>query len=346
VAVQRADEARPTDLLPDLRTGLPLILRPGDRFLTVDMRLLSYEPPGQVRYAWRIDGIDTEWNIQREPNLRFTMLPYGEHRLRLRAIDGEGRWTPGERIVPLVVLRPLFLRWWFLAACALLLAGAVFALVRYRERQLRRVLQVRDRIAMDLHDEVGSDLSGIVLFSSAVASQAGTLPPKAAAMLQRIADNSTRAMEGMNDIVWSVNTTHDHLSDVVDRMQAYAQPLCDAAGIELLLEVPPALAARRLGMEERKSLYLIFKEAVNNAVKHARCSRIEVRMRAVDKRIELSVADNGKGLRATVTTDTSLGGNGLVNMQRRASGIGGELTHRSRAGGGTEVILLIATGRA
>jgi two-component sensor histidine kinase/outer membrane protein assembly factor BamB len=341
---QTSDSAQLTDRTAAVLHGDPITLRPGDRFFTVDMALLTYDDPALIRYAWRIEGIDQEWNRQVEPHLRFTALPYGEHVLHITAMDADGRSSAHELTVPIIVLRPVYLRGWFIALCALCVAAIIYAVFRYRVRQLRQVIRVRDRIAMDLHDEVGSNLSGIVLFSSAVNKNANDLPEKAAGMLHRISDNSTRAMESMNDIVWSVNSQHDRLGDVLDRMRAYAQPLCEATGIDLTLDSAPGLSERKLGMEERKSLYLIFKEAVNNAIKHAQCSRITVELRPAGKRIELVVQDNGRGLSPTPGTDASLGGNGLGNMQRRATSVGGEFTVARRSEGGTEVRLRIPTG--
>lgn len=342
VHLQERDGTRPTDLTAAVRSGAPIVLRPGNRFFTVGMALLNYDEPSRIRYAWRIDGFDADWNMQPEPHLRISALPYGEHVLRIKAQDGDARWSKNEITLPIVVVRPIHLRWWFFLLCAVLVAAIVYAVFRYRIQQLRRVMHVRDRIAMDLHDEVGSSLSGIVLFSSAVKNQAGALPEKSAAMLHRIADNSTRAMESMNDIVWSVNTRNDQLVHVIDRMQAFAQPLCEASEIELAFHIAEGLSSRKLGMEERKSLYLIFKEAVNNAVKHARCSRIDVHLRrATDGGIELVVADNGIGLREEAPREPSLGGNGLGNMLRRAEDAGGTLVHRPSSPTGTEVVLVI-----
>jgi two-component sensor histidine kinase len=320
--------------------GRELVMHPADRFIHLDMVLLSYDEPDLVRYAWRLEGIDEEWNIQREQILRFTTLPYGRHSLRLRGIDREGRWSD-ELTVPILVLRPIYLRWWFVLGVAGLVALTVYAAVRYRISQLRRVIAVRDRIAMDLHDEVGSNLSGIVLFSSVVAGQRDMLPPGTAAMVDRIARSSTRAIEDMNDIVWSVNSLHDQLSDVIDRMQVYAQPLCDAADIEFHIEVADSLRHRKLGMEQRRALYLVFKEAVTNAVKHAGCTRITVELRTVGAQLELVVEDNGRGVEAAAVPAGTLGGHGLGNMQRRASEVGGSFTMTPGVDAGLRVILYI-----
>lgn len=337
VQLQAGDSARPRDLSRTVIAGEAITLRPSDRYFTIDMALLSYDDPAQVRYAWRLEGIDLDWNMQREPQLRFASLPFGEHLLRVKALDAEGRWSPNELTIPIHVIRPLYLRWWFITAVILLLASIIYYAVQYRIRQLRNVLLVRDRIALDLHDEVGSKLSSIVLFSAAVRNSTNALSDKSATMLARIADNSRVAMESMNDIVWSVNSANDTMADLLHRMRAYARPICEAAGIELHFDLPQDLLVQQLGMVQRKSLYLIFKEAINNAVRHAACKRINVVLRASGSAVELVVIDDGTGLRAEALRNEQLGGNGLGNMRRRAVEVGGTLDVSSQADAGTRI---------
>ena len=338
VQLQHGDDAGATDLTDEVTAGNMLIMRPNDRYFTLDLALLSYDPPSQVRYAYRIDGIDNDWNVQADPHLRFVSLPYGEHLLRLRAMDAEGRWTNDELRMHVVVLRPFYLRWWFIAACVLLVAGTVYAFFRYRMQRLREVIRVRDRIARDLHDEVGSRLSSNVLFTTAVRNS-NVLAGRADTMLQRIAENSKAALEGMNDIVWSVNSGNDALEDVLHRMRAYAQPLCEAAGIALAFDAPAPLLVQRLGMEERKSLYLVFKEAVANAVRHAHCTRIRVALREERGELLLTVEDDGQGFATADLPKDTLGGNGLGNMQRRAQEVGGAVEVTNGPVGGTVITL-------
>jgi two-component sensor histidine kinase len=340
--VQAADGVR-VDHTLNVLEGHQLVMAPTDKFLGLELVLLCYDKPERVRYAWRIDGLDSEWNFQREPSLRFTTLPFGEHRLRLRGLDREGVWSE-ELTVPIRVLRPIHLRWWFIATVIVLVAAIVYAGMRYRIMQLRHIMKVRDRIAMDLHDEVGSSLSRILLFSSAVAGHRDKLPQAAATMLDRITRNSSKAIEDMNDIVWSVNAMHDQMADVLDRMQAYAQQLCDAAGFVFTIIAPESLRQRKLGMEQRRTLYLVFKEAVNNAVKHSGGAHIEARLQITGTILELVVEDDGHGLGPVAVPTTSMGGHGLGNMQRRAAEAGGFAKIGPATGGGTRVLLSMDIG--
>lgn len=336
VKVLREQDDRLEDLTAAVLAGPVATMRTKDRFISIEMALLSYEDPSLLTYAWRMDGIDLDWNMQREPFLRLTALPYGDHLLRIKAQDAQGRWSD-ELKVPITRETPLHLRWWFIALFALVLVAGIVALFRYREQQLRQVIRMRDRIATDLHDEVGSNLSSIVLFSTAVSKHTDTLPEFASGMLQRMKDNSKRAMESMNDIVWSVNSGHDSMEDLLDRMRAYAEPLCEAADITVEFDVDAGPLTRKLEMEQRKNLYLIFKEAVSNAVRHSNCTRITVSLLLVNGSIELVVGDDGIGLPAEAAGGISLGGNGLGNMARRATEIGGSVKVVANGSKGTRV---------
>jgi len=301
--------------------------------------LLSYEKPANVLYGWRIDGVDNDWNNQRDPELRLVSLPYGSHRLHIRAKGGSGEWNEQELALTINVIRPWYLRWWAVVLFATAIIGGVYLLFRIRLARVRAVMAMRDRIALDLHDEVGSTLSSVALFSTALRNTNRTHSEKESNMLDRIAENSAQAMESMNDIVWSVNTRYEKLSDVKDRMLAYAGPLAETCAWDLEIHVEEGLEDLRLSMNERKNLYLVFKEAVNNAAKHARCDMVRVQVRKQGQGLELTIVDNGAGVTGEAQGRNGLGGNGLRSMKERAEAIGGSLLVEQAEQGGTVITL-------
>jgi signal transduction histidine kinase len=167
----------------------------------------------------------------------------------------------------------------------------------------------------------------------------GERPEEESRMLERIAENSALAMEGMNDIVWSVNTRYEKLSDVEDRMLAYAGPIAEAKGWELEIDVEDAIRRLRLNMNERKNVYLIFKEAVNNIAKYAECDHVRITLKRSGQGVELCVQDNGVGLSPGAMDNGTLGGNGLSGMRQRAEAVKGDLDIRPVHEGGTLVTL-------
>lgn len=330
------DEERLVDRTAEVVRSGAITMGPLDRFFTLHVALLSFEEAGAVLYGWRVDGVDVGWNQQRETSIRFASLPFGTHLLRIRAKGGSGEWTP-ELVLTVHVLRPWYWRWWAIALYVLAITAGIYALFRYRLDKVRAMVAMRDRIALDLHDEVGGTLSSVALFSTVMRNRKGERPDEEKAMLERIAENSALAMEGMNDIVWSVNTRYERIADVEDRMLAYAGPIAEAKGWELAIEVEQGIRDMRLTMVERKNLYLIFKEAVNNAAKYAQCDRVEVRMVRAEHGVELTVRDNGVGL--TSANGNGLGGNGLRGMHQRAAELKGELNIATHAEGGILITL-------
>jgi signal transduction histidine kinase len=265
-------------------------------------------------------------------------LPYGDHLLRIKAQGSDGIWSVHELTVPIRVVRPVHLRWWFIALCALAVSALVYAIFRYRLDQAKKVLAMRDRIAADLHDEVGSSLSNIAMFGELMRDQLADQPPKVRRMVDRITSNSAKALEGMNDIVWNVNTRSEGTEHLVARMRSFAAQAAEAKGFVLRFEVAGDLRAVKLDMMHRKHLYLIFKEAVNNAAKYSGCTELQVSLTAQGNGIRLVVGDNGRGF-AEGEQDARGGGQGLSGMRKRAAEIGAGITVLSVVGEGTTIIL-------
>ncbi|MCB0811407.1 MAG: hypothetical protein KDB96_19170, partial [Flavobacteriales bacterium] len=212
----------------------------------------------------------------------------------------QGRNSAGVRdiagaTVLLVVTPPWWGTWWFRALVVLFVAGALYALYRYRLAQQLRLAHVRDRIARDLHDEIGSTLSSVALHSEVALREGANGANGHAETLARISASTSEMMERMNDIVWAVNSHNDDLLHVVQRMKAFAAQLTEAAGMRLDFHFDERLAERPLSMLQRKNLYLIFKEAVNNAVKHSRASLVSVQLGREQGVYVLRVTDDGMG---------------------------------------------------
>jgi signal transduction histidine kinase/DNA-binding response OmpR family regulator len=124
-----------------LKTG-KILMKPNDRFIQLDFALLEFSNSENIAYEWQIEGVDAGWNRQSEPSLRFSSLPYGKHRLRIRAQAADGSFSKEEIALDLVVLRPVYLRWWFLLLLAALLVAGTWLWLRNRTRQHQRLADV------------------------------------------------------------------------------------------------------------------------------------------------------------------------------------------------------------
>ena len=201
----------------------------------------------------------------------------------------------------------------------------------YRGRQLLRLNDIRNKIAGDLHDDIGSTLNSISIYSE-VAKKNDEDHDEA---LEMIGDSSRRIIDAMSDIVWTINPENDSFEKIIFRMKSLAYNLFRAKKIEYTFQVDEDLNDRKLSLEERRSFYLIFKEAVNNLVKYAGATRASITLTSEKNMVRLCIRDNGIGF----DTSGNNSGNGLKNMKRRAAEMNAEIKIESQPGSGTQVEL-------
>jgi len=218
-----------------------------------------------------------------------------------------------------------------IAGIGFLLLVAFFVFQRFRLRQKVKELRIRNKIASDLHDEVGSALSSISLLSGMANMQPGGKDD----IIRKIGETTRETLESMNDIVWSIQPKKDKLTDVVNRMRQYGQQLFTPLGTGFEFTVQGDIADLPLNMEQRKNLYLIYKEALNNAAKYAGARNISVTIGSRARKVVLVITDDGKGFDTTAQQE----GNGLYTMRERAAILKGELDTKSIPGGGTTITL-------
>jgi signal transduction histidine kinase len=227
-------------------------------------------------------------------------------------------------------------------------------LYRYRVAQIIQLERVRTRIATDLHDDIGASLSKIAILSEVVHQR---VAPLAAAdnqinePLDVIAGTSREMVDSMSDIVWAINPTKDHLSDLIGRMRNLAGEMTELCDIGLRVHLSGIENKDlHLGTDLRREVYLIFKETINNLVKHAGCERVEVEFRLESDWLIIKVKDDGCGFDLKAISNSNgngssngatRGGNGLINMRRRAASLGGSYEIESSVGQGTTTTLRV-----
>lgn len=230
-------------------------------------------------------------------------------------------------------------RYLLISLIALLVTATGFVFYRVRLRQRIADLHFRNKVASDLHDDVGSALSSISIFSEVARQKLVSPSDSARPAIEKIGDISRSVLEDMSDIVWAISPQNDSVKTLKERMETFGRSLLTELGIEFHLSIDDKIADLKLGMELRKNLYLIYKEGLNNAVKYSKASRIDVSLRVVGKEVQLSISDNGVGFEA----QTAKTGNGLKNMRQRAQEIGAFFEIKSGANRGTELNLQLKT---
>jgi ligand-binding sensor domain-containing protein/two-component sensor histidine kinase len=290
--------------------------------------------PG-TKYAYKLVGEDTGWVMagdQRQIN--FSRLAPGNYTFMVRASNSNGVWSAESASVRFYIRPPFVKTAWFYALVLIITAGLFYALYRFRLRQLTRTEQIRSEISRNLHDEVGSTLTNISLSSLLAQKQLhdeNTLNK----ILKRIYEDSQHVSESMREIVWSINPKIDTLGESLPRMLHYASELLEAEDIEVHAEISPGIEDLKLTMEQRRDLYMIFKETVNNLAKHSKATQVNIRFDLADKMLTMIVSDNGIGF----DTTARLINNGIKNMQERAQRHQWKLYIRSASGAGTNINL-------
>lgn len=201
-----------------------------------------------------------------------------------------------------------------------------------RSRSLIEMERMRNTIARDLHDDLGSSLSSINILSQLALSQNNK---QAQSYLHLIHDHSTKMMESMSDIVWSINPNHDSLEQVLIKIKEFAAEILEPKNISYSFTGIDIVKNVTLNVEQRKNIFLIFKEAINNAAKYSQGSHVEFNVGISGEIIQFSIRDNGKGF----DEEQVRPGNGLKNMETRAKDILGSLKRVSTPGEGMSISL-------
>ena len=293
--------------------------------------------PEKTSYEYTLyKGGDTVWNkIEGKPELTLSEITPGKYQLLLRAGNGFGDYSEKITAFPLEVIPPFLQTTWFKIIVLASVVLIFYGLYWYRLQQIKKLQIVRNNLASDLHDDIGSTLNSISIYSEVAKQQAGKEIPA----LDLIGLNSRKIIESMSDIMWTINPENDSFEKIIIRMRSFAYQLLKAKKVEYTFEVDEKLNSIALPMQVRKNFYLVFKEAITNVVKYSEASRVSIDLFEKNKIIVLKIRDNGKGIPVNAQTL----GNGLMNMTRRAKEISAELNIISANGGGTEIELMLKT---
>ena len=300
-----------------------------------DFSSISFNNADNLSYQYKLDAIDDEWSESSNRGYKeYTSLRPGKYTFYVRAVSREG--VISDETTFTFRIHPAFYQTvWFYLLILILIAAVVYMFYRNRINHMIKTERIRSRIASDLHDDIGSTLSSIFLMSEMTSSSDNQ--SRLAEVLKKIGANSREILHSMDDIIWSVNPQDDSLISLTVRLREYAIPVCEAREIALSMNIDDTTDRIKLGMDERRNIFLITKEAINNAVKHSGCTALSVVFAVTGKYIEASVSDNGCGFDPQSPTSR----NGVANMKRRAQQIAAHLTILSENNTGTTIQLKV-----
>ncbi len=305
--------------------------------LTFEFTALNFTNAASNQFAYMLEGVDEDWVYTTNRFVRYNKLRKGDYVFRVKASNDNNIWNETGDSITITIIPPWYNTIVFYCACVLAGAGLLYALYRFRLAQVIRIERLRNKISADLHDDIGSSLSSINMLSSLGKNEVPLDGEQSQRILNRIHVTTRQTMDNMADIVWAINPKNDTIGDFRTRMRQYLSDTLETQNIQYTFQVQEKLLTNKLSMEFRRDLYLIFKEAVNNAAKYAQANVIAIELKEVDGLLILNVEDNGTGF----NPQTVIRGNGLSNMQSRAQTLGGNLQIESAPGKGCVVRLSV-----
>lgn len=361
-----------------LTDGEAIELSYSDKFFSFEFTALDFTSPEKNQYAYKLEGFDHDWMyIGNRRFASYTNIDAGEYLFKVKGSNNDGIWNEKGASIKLIIIPPFYRTWWAYNFYVIAFLAALFFLRQFelnkrkkkeeavlkeerekaklREAHLRaekaelqakalesekeiEKQQIRNRIASDLHDEIGSNLSSISLLSSLVkqnfpAEKNAELNGDIKKYLSEIENASRSSTESIRDIVWFVNPMSDQMNSLITKMRETANLMLSNIQFELnCFEIKPD---EKINPELKRNLYLIYKEALNNIVKHSGAKFVKILVEEINKVFRIVIEDNGKGF----IVNEAESGNGLKNLQFRAQQIKGDLKIDSVPGIGTKLEL-------
>lgn len=311
----------------DLNAMESISLSHRQNFFSFEFASMDFSDPQKNNFMYVLEGIDDDWIVSGERNYAsYTKIDPGHYLFRVRGTNRDGNWSENEASINLSITPPFWQRWWFRGTLIAIALMSFYGVHLYRIRRVREIERLRTRIASDLHDDIGSALTRISVFSQQIMSQEelGRIR-KATAKINEL---SREVLTTMSDIVWSIDARNDTLADVLSRIQDLTHMLLTDQDVIVSFKHKGMDAKKPLKVHIRQNLYYIFKEAIHNIARHSGAGRVEIEMENTHAEFRMRISDNGSGYEPEAVK----GGNGIRNMHMRAGRIGASLEIESDSG--------------
>ncbi len=307
-----------------------------ENVFTFEFSALDFSFPGKNMYSYKLEGFDRDWSLPGiHRTVTYTNLNPGKYTFRVRGANNDSIWNPEGASVIIRVLPPFWLTWWFFALVVLLISVIIYYLVRLKIAKVLEVERIRTGIASDLHDDIGSTLSKLALRADMIEQSIENV--KLSSGLKRIAEMSREAVSSMSDIVWSIDSRNDSIESTIHKMKDFAFGVLTDKEIQVNFDVRGFDKPQSIPVELRQNLYLIFKESVNNIVKHSNADKVDIRLKELESKYIMTVKDNGTSFKEKQFSV----GQGLKNMKLRAERIRAKLEYNDNGDG----FLVTLTGK-
>ncbi|HVV00979.1 MAG TPA: histidine kinase, partial [Verrucomicrobiae bacterium] len=324
-------------------------LRPGPERIEFRFSAPCLTAPERIRFRYQMSGVDPIWvEAGRDHSAIYASIPSGKHTFRVLASSPEGVWDSEPASIELAVHPYFWQTSWFWASVAALLAGGAVWIIRRatvrrlnlrleRLRQQQAVERERTRIAQDIHDELGANLTSIGLMAD-MGIRHRSDPEALTRELGQISATARESVAAMDAIVWTLNPRNDSLDHFANYVAQFTRDFFRPTRLRTRLDLPANLPAHPMTTDTRHQLFLIVKESFNNVVRHAEATEVNLQMACENGHLRLSIADNGQGIPGPTGGE---GRDGLVNLEHRIKQLGGTLRIVTAKGEGVRLDFIL-----
>ena len=299
-------------------------------------------------YKYKLLKIDKNWNeLQNQNSITYASLRPGFYTFQVYAINGKNIKSKFPAQISFLIETPFFMQWWFIVLILVIIITSIGAYSRMRFRRLIEIEKIRTRIAADLHDEIGSGLTRIAILSENVLREESSTQNKESdfeknknekysrqSSIERVGKISRDLVDSMIDVIWSIDPKFDSLHDFIFNFKNFANEVCEAKNIQLIIETNN-IENIKLNSQIKRSLQLITKEALNNALKYSKCKTFKVNLSVKSKIIYLTLEDDGTGFEINEAKN----GRGIFNISKHVKELKGNFKLDSSVRNGTQLYI-------
>jgi len=318
-----------------------------ENIITFAFASLDFYAPKKNKFSYMLEGFENEWKYPGNKNTAvYTNLDPGKYTFRVKGTNSDGAWSSKEASITLIVKPPFWKTWWFYS---LLFIGALLSVYFIHNARLNNKInamleiekarelereKIRQETSRDYHDELGHKLTRISIYTRRINKKLGGNANGITGDLNGIIEVSDSLQSGAKDLIWSLNPDEDSLYDFAVRLKDFGNSIFENTGIAFVTNgITDDLKQVKLNMKVKRHLIFIFKEAMNNTLKYASCTAVELSILLKGKLLEIELSDNGIGF----DINNSAKGYGLKNIQSRAKQINAVISVDSMQGKGTQI---------
>lgn len=340
----------------DLLNNETITLNYNENFFSFELTALLFDNPKENKYAYKLEGLNEDWVFTDTRRvIDFSNLSPGEYLFKAKAANEDDVWCDEKILARIKIIPPFWATLWFrLLSITLIFISIIYVVRNQIQKKYQMMIdklekekliieerqKTRNKIARDLHDDLASTVSSAGFYLQTAKQIFSEDKEKAKEYLEKSSQILEEAEQSMSDIVWSVSPNYDSIENLILRIKILAGELCSANNIKLNFN-SKIESGNFISEDDRRNLYLVFKEAFMNSIKHSGTKEIYITINCIDNEFYLELIDKGKGFRFD-TREHKLGGNGLSNIRKRCSEINATFEINSVIGEGTTVKITLS----